>query len=85
VTLPATVEFNHELCAERYGSLTPGLSAKLRDFAAAGGLPARLRDLGAEEPHLEELAADAATQWTGRHNPRPFDESSALEMYCCAY
>jgi alcohol dehydrogenase len=85
VTLPATVEFNYELCGGRYESLTPELPAKLRDFAAAGGLPARLRDLGAQEPHLEELAADAATQWTGRHNPRPFDESSALELYRCAY
>jgi len=31
------------------------------------------------------LAADAATQWTGTCNPRPFDAASALELYEHAY
>jgi alcohol dehydrogenase class IV len=31
------------------------------------------------------LATDAATQWTGTCNPRPFDAASALELYQRAY
>jgi hypothetical protein len=31
------------------------------------------------------LAADAATQWTGACNPRPFDATAALELYERAY
>ena len=27
------------------------------------------------------LAADAATQWTGTHNPRPFDDEAARQLY----
>ena len=27
------------------------------------------------------LAAEAATQWTGTFNPRPFDKVAALELY----
>jgi hypothetical protein len=34
---------------------------------------------------LPQLAHDAAQQWTGRHNPRPFDAAAALELYQCAY
>jgi hypothetical protein len=31
------------------------------------------------------LAEEAAEQWTGRFNPRPFDAAGALEIYQCAY
>jgi alcohol dehydrogenase class IV len=31
------------------------------------------------------LAADAATQWTGTCNPRPFDAAAALQLYERAY
>jgi hypothetical protein len=34
---------------------------------------------------LASLAADAAEQWTGRFNPRPFDYEGALEVYRLAY
>jgi hypothetical protein len=31
------------------------------------------------------LASDAATQWTGTFNPRPFDAAAALALYERAY
>jgi alcohol dehydrogenase len=85
VVLPAVVSFNSEVCRARYDELSPDLEARVREFGAAAGLPSRLRDLGAAPEHLEELAEDAAAQWTGRHNPRPFDAISALEIYRCVY
>jgi len=57
----------------------------LANLAAAAGLSARLRDLGVPEDALPSLAEEAATQWTGRFNPRPFDGAAALEIYRSAY
>jgi hypothetical protein len=34
---------------------------------------------------LSALATDAAGQWTGTFNPRPFDAAGALELYERAY
>jgi len=50
-------------------------------LARAGGLPATLRELGVPRDGLSVLAADAATQWTGTFNPRPFDAAAALTLY----
>ena len=61
------------------------LAARLDALARAGGLPASLRDLGVPLEALPLLAADAATQWTGTFNPRPFDAAAALELYERAY
>ena len=44
-----------------------------------------LRELGVSSDHLPDLAADAASQWTGTFNPRPFDAASALSLYNDAY
>lgn len=85
VVLPHVVRFNRDACGARYDELAPELDRRLEDFAAQAGLPGRLRQLGAAGHHLEELAEDAASQWTGRHNPRPFDAASALEIYRCAF
>ena len=51
----------------------------------AGGLSEKLGALGVRREHLPALADDAAGQWTGRFNPRPFDRAGALEVYECAY
>ena len=50
-------------------------------LARAGGLPATLRDLGVDRGALQALAAEAATQWTGTFNPRPFDAAAAQALY----
>ncbi len=57
------------------------LAARLEQLAEAGGLRRGLSAAG----DLPALAAEAATQWTGRFNPRPLDAVGALEVYECAY
>jgi alcohol dehydrogenase class IV len=61
------------------------LASRLDALARAGGLPATLREIGVDREKLPALAADAATQWTGTFNPRPFDAAGALEIYERAY
>ena len=64
-------------------AMRPGerLAERLEELARAGGLPATLRELGVPRDDLPALAADAATQWTGTFNPRPFDAAAALALY----
>jgi alcohol dehydrogenase class IV len=57
------------------------LAARLEQLRASAGLPASLRELGVREIDIPALAADAATQWTGTHNPRPFGEAEAQALY----
>ena len=49
------------------------LAVRLSILAAAGDLPRTLRDAGASSGDLPALASEAAEQWTGTFNPRPFD------------
>jgi alcohol dehydrogenase len=69
----------------RYAELHANLPARLEEFAEAAGLPRRLRDRGVAEGDLSKLASEAAQQWTGTFNPRPFDAAGALEIYRWAY
>jgi hypothetical protein len=41
--------------------------------------------VGASASDLVALANEAAEQWTGKFNPRPFDAKGAMEIYECAY
>ena len=94
--LPHVVRWNARVVAARYAELlrTAGrdsteasageaLAARLEELKAAGGLDAGARDVaacvGADD--LDMLAADAARQWTGTFNPRPFDRDGAVELY----
>jgi alcohol dehydrogenase len=101
VMLPHVVRWNAPSAGVRYAELldiagrgrasgaeaTAGerLAGRLEDLARAGGLPRTLRELGATSDHLSDLAADAASQWTGTFNPRPFDAAAALSLYKDAY
>ena len=85
VMLPHVVRWNAEAVAKRYRDLHPELPVFLEQLARAGALPAALRELGAAMGDLPALAADAAAQWTGTFNPRPFSEAAALELYERAY
>jgi alcohol dehydrogenase len=60
------------------------LALKLEDLARAAGLGLKLADSGVGEEAIPELAALAATQWTGTFNPRPFDAAGAAEIYRAA-
>jgi alcohol dehydrogenase len=97
VMLPHVVRWNGHTIGDRYGVLLRAagladdpdpaghLAQRLEALARLGGLPATLRDLSASRDDLEALAADAATQWTGTFNPRPFDAAAALSLYERAY
>ena len=41
--------------------------------------------LKAKLAEMAGLAEEAAKQWTGTFNPRPFDAAGALELYQLAY
>jgi alcohol dehydrogenase len=95
VMLPHVVRWNAEDAAtrDRYRELLgiaglsdrgdPGaaLASHLEALARAGDLPRTLREVGVNADDLPALARDAATQWTGTFNPRPFDEAAGLSLY----
>ena len=93
VMLPHVVRWNAAQVGQRYAELLrisggadePDAGARLADrlaaLAVAGGLPATLSELGVPRGDLASLSADAATQWTGTCNPRPFDAQAALALY----
>ncbi|MGE0703728.1 MAG: iron-containing alcohol dehydrogenase [Vicinamibacterales bacterium] len=94
VMLPHVVRWNAGVVEDRYavllehasrrggnGSSGDRLAAHLAELAHAAGLPATLREIGASREHLTQLAADAATQWTGTFNPRSLDAAAALSLY----
>jgi alcohol dehydrogenase class IV len=93
VMLPHVVRWNAEEVGDRYGDLlriagktdgrAPGeaLADRLDQLARAGGLPRTLRKLGVTPDAIPGLADDAATQWTGSCNPRPFDAAAARYLY----
>jgi alcohol dehydrogenase len=85
VMLPHVVKWNGDVVGDRYRELEPDLRGTLERLARAGDLPSTLRELGVSREDFTALAADAATQWTGTFNPRPFDVSSALALYEQAY
>lgn len=73
---------------------SPGdtLAARLSEWAAVAALSGEsasrdaARSPGAgngtpPEADLPDLAAEAAEEWTGRFNPRPFDAEAALSLY----
>lgn len=98
--LPSVVRWNESVAADEYARLLnwsssagkfPGLSPtealarRLEELTEAGGLRQSLRTTGVKESDLHELALDAAEQWTGTFNPRPFNKEGAIEVYQCVY
>ena len=96
--LPHVVRWNGAAIGERYrhlvaqGSVTAGrgdpaeiLATRLEGLREVGGLPRGLKSEGVNEGDLPRLAEEAAEQWTGKFNPRPFGAAEALELYRRAY
>jgi alcohol dehydrogenase len=98
--LPTVVRWNEAIAGNDYERLlswssiggrnnhmppTEELARRLEALAGAGGLSTNLRAEGVKETELPELAAEAAEQWTGTFNPRPFDKQGAIEVYQCVY
>lgn len=96
--LPHVVRWNGAAAGERYrqllarGSVIPhrgdpaeALALRLEELRAIGGLPRGLKATGVPESDLPRLAEEAASQWTGQFNPRPFGAAGALTLYKRAY
>ena len=82
VMLPHVVRWNGEAVGDLYRELYSGdLAARLEALARAAGLPKTLREIGVRAEDFDALAADASTQWTGTHNPRPFTAQDAMRLY----
>jgi alcohol dehydrogenase len=89
--LPTVVRWNAPAAADRYDELlllaaraadgAEGLARRLEELTAAADLTPGLGAAGVLREDLPRLAAHAATQWTGRFNPRPFDADGAREIY----
>jgi alcohol dehydrogenase len=98
ILLPHVVRWNAGAAGAMYAELlrastVPGdtdnaseaLASRLSALAEAGGLPMTLERAGVSRIDLDSLANEAAEQWTGTFNPRPFDAPGALEIYQCAF
>jgi alcohol dehydrogenase len=99
--LPHVIRFNGEMCGDWYRELldhvsgangapksstgADGLAGFIAEMSARGGLAGRLSDRGVTEDSLDELAVEAAQQWTGQHNPRPVAAADLLRLYRAAY
>jgi alcohol dehydrogenase len=98
--LPSVVRWNGPVAGARYaellklstasdasGPVDPGerLALRLEQLATAGGLHIRLSAAGVRRSDLPILSEEAAEQWTGNFNPRPFDQAGALEVYQAAF
>jgi alcohol dehydrogenase len=97
--LPSVVRWNERAVGDRYETLlnlsslseknsnptpTETLAQRLEELIAAGRLKGNLSEIGVAENDLPALAAEAAEQWTGTFNPRPFNKDGAMEVYSCA-
>ena len=98
--LPSVVRWNESVAGDQYAKLlswsssaerfqglsaTEGLARRLEELTEAGGLRQNLRANGITESDLNDLAVDAAEQWTGTFNPRPFNKEGAIEVYQCVF
>lgn len=95
--LPAVVRWNGEIAGQRYSELlhlskrsevdapAETLARRIEELAAKGGLKNTLSESGVPLEDLPMLAAEAAQQWTGTFNPRPFNVDGALHIYRSAF
>jgi alcohol dehydrogenase len=61
------------------------LARHLEQLAWIGKLPSKLSSMNIPPTDLAMLAEEAAKQWTGTFNPRPWNAAGALEVYQWAY
>jgi len=95
--LPHVVRWNGSVVGTRYQDLVrekfaqngqpaeETLARHLEELLTIGGLASRLSVAGVPEADLQKLADEAASQWTGKFNPRPFGAAEALELYKQAF
>jgi alcohol dehydrogenase len=96
--LPHVIRFNAAEVDALYGDLADAaglnggapshgerLSSRVGEMGRAAGLAPRLADYGVAADQLAELAAEAATQWTARFNPREVTSEDLRKLYESAY
>lgn len=92
--LPHVIRFNSAIVNADYADLlesaeisaTPQtggerLIERIVELKNAANLPQRLRECNVEKQALPELAKAAASQWTGKFNPRAVTEKELLALY----
>ncbi len=57
------------------------LADRITSLVKRAGLATHLSEFGVEQERLPQLAADAATQWTSKFNPRQVSETELLALY----
>ncbi len=62
-------------------SVTQSLSEFVRRLVAMSGLETELDSIGVAKDSVDQLAADATSQWTGTFNPRPLTHEDFRELY----
>jgi alcohol dehydrogenase len=96
--LPHVIRFNQEAVGEIYSELLsavgiteeggegPGdaLARVVERMRAAAGLPSTLAECDIQDDILDQLANEAAEQWTGKFNPRPVTAATLRDLYLCA-
>ncbi len=60
------------------------LERRIVELQRAAGMPADLSQLGVEDSRCDDLAREAAAQWTARFNPRAVDASAFRYLYARA-
>ena len=55
------------------------------EMLTTAGLPLRLADWRVDPQRLQQLAAEAAQQWTAQFNPRPALEQDMKDLYEAAF
>ncbi len=99
--LPHVVRFNGPVSGREYLQLWQAHAvgeavtsqeqgiARLADYLVEqvrhARLPTRLRDQQVDRDALDQLAADAAKQWTAGFNPRPVTPTDLLALYEAAW
>jgi alcohol dehydrogenase class IV len=94
VMLPHVVRFNAPVAESSYQELlrlsglsggTEQLSKRIVELKRTAMLPEGLKDCRVDEQKIPDLAKDAATQWTGKFNPRVVSEKDFIKLYESAY
>jgi alcohol dehydrogenase len=61
------------------------LAGEMERILDEAKLPRRLNDLGVNPQGIVELASEAASQWTAKHNPVPIDAEDFKRLYEAAF
>ena len=88
--LPTVIRFNTVEVEDEYAELISSdgsgragadLATTVESLLDQAGVPRRLAAYGISEKDLQDLAEEAARQWTAQYNPRPVTSADLLQVY----